>query len=489
VHTVTQSPRTARLTRRLRLFPRQFWLLSAGTFFYLTVIALAFPFTAILIRQRLGVSMAVVGLIMGGAAAAGLPLQPLAGMLSDRFGRRAVMIVCAACSGCMYGGLAFAHGVVAICLVVFCDRALGWPLFLTASNAMVADLVRPRLRPEGYSLVRLMIGAGEVVGPLIAAALLAAGLGLPPLFVLAGGGCFAFLGFTLLALRETRPREGRPARSRSVSEGAPVYGVRDVIAIPARRRSHRRRSSRSHGWRDAPGAGRGVTADRRFLAFCAVSLLPLFCFGQMYSTFPVMVTHSLHVSNAGWSLLMSYSALVIVVTQYPSVRAVRRLGPPRQVALASLLFCGVGLSAFVASGWPLLLTIAALSVAQALFGPVTSAIVAHLAPVELRGRYMGAWTLVWTAGQASLGPIFGGLMLAALGVHAAYGVIVAMALAGAVAYPLLRWTPVATGAGGRAREHAAAPAGAAGATPAQATPTARGERNTTPAGEAGAGPG
>ena len=167
------SSKRRRLARQLRLFPRQFWLLVGGTFFYLLVIGLAFPYTAILIKGRLGVSMAVVGAIMGGTALAGLPLQPLAGSLSDRFGRRAVMIVCAACSGIMYSGLAFVHGLVPVCLFVFCDRALGWPLFLTASNAMVADLVRTRLRPEGYSLVRLMIGAGEVVGPLIAALLLA----------------------------------------------------------------------------------------------------------------------------------------------------------------------------------------------------------------------------------------------------------------------------------------------------------------------------
>ena len=191
-------------------FPRQFWLLVGGTFFYLLAIGLAFPYTAILIKGRLGVSMAVVGAIMGGTALAGLPLQPLAGSLSDRFGRRAVMIVCAACSGIMYGGLAFVHGLVPVCLVVFCDRALGWPLFLTASNAMVADLVRTRLRPEGYSLVRLMIGAGEIVGPLIAALLLAVGFGLPLLFVLAGAGCFAFLAFTVVgSARDAAP--GRPA--------------------------------------------------------------------------------------------------------------------------------------------------------------------------------------------------------------------------------------------------------------------------------------
>jgi MFS family permease len=437
VRKAEQNSRRRRLARQLRLFPRQFWLLVGGTFFYLVAIGTAFPFTAILIQGRLGVSMAVVGAIIGGTAAAGLPLQPLAGGLSDRFGRRAVMIVCAAFSGIMYGSLAFVHGLVPICLVVFCDRALGWPLFLTASNAMVADLVRPRLRAEGYSLVRLMIGAGEIVGPLIAAVLLAAGFGLWALFVLAGAGCFAFLVFTLVALHETRPRAARHVRSTAVSEGPPVYGVRDVIVIPSRRRSRRHRSRR-HKAAAAPGR-RGVLADRRFCAFCAISLLPLFIFGQTYSTFPVMLKTFLHVPQTEYALLMSYMALVIVVTQYPSVRAIKRLDPMYQVALASVLFgCGMGLCAFMPAAWPLLVTIAALGLAQAIFGPVTSTIVAHLAPVELRGRYMGAWTFVWMAGQGSLGPIFGGLMLAYLGVHVTYGVIVAMGLVGAALYPLLR---------------------------------------------------
>jgi len=195
-----------------------------------------------------------------------------------------------------------------------------------------------------------------------------------------------------------------------------------------------------------PGA-RGVLGDRRFCAFCAISLLPLFIFGQTYTTFPVVLTSYLHVSSAAWGLLMSFMALLIVVTQYPAVRAVRRLDPMFQVALASTLFgLGVGLTAFVPAAWPLLLTIAALALAQALFGPVTSAIVAHLAPVEIRGRYMGAWTFVWTAGQSSLGPIVGGVLLARFGPHATYIVILAMGFVGAGLYPLLRARPAGAAA-------------------------------------------
>lgn len=426
--------RLQRLRRQARLFPRQFWLLVGGTFFYLAVSALAFPYTAILIRDRLGVSMGVVGAIMGGTALAGLPLQLVAGSASDRFGRRAVMLVCAACEALMYGGLAFADHLWLICLLVFCDRALGWPMFLTASNAMVADLVRPRLRPEGYSLVRLMIGAGEVIGPLVAAALLVAGFALRDLFLLAGGGCFVYLCFTLLALRETRP--ARPRRQRvgpQAGEATEAFGSLALAALP--RRSRARRRGRGHG----AASYSQVFRDRRFLAFCAISLLPLFCFGQLYMSLPLLVTGILHIAPATWGLLMSMSALVIVVAQYPIVRVVKRFDSMFGVAAASLLFgLGVGLVAFVPAGWPLLAAIVLFSLAQALFGPVTSTIVADMAAVDLRGRYMGAWTLVWIGGQGSLGPILGGVLLDGLGPHASYGLIIALGLAGACLYPLLR---------------------------------------------------
>jgi len=426
---LTDIRQVKRLRRQLRLFPRQFWLLVGGTLFYITFIGLAFPYTAILLKGRLGVSVAVVGAIMGLTALGGLPLQPLAGSLCDRFGRRAVMITCAAMETLMYGGLAFAHSFWLLCALLFCDRALGWPLFLTASNAMVADLVRPRLRPEGYSLVRLMIGAGEIVGPLVAALLLAVGVSLPALFVAAGLGCLIYLGFTVLVLKESKPVRQR--RTASPGEAIEVFGSL-VLSLLPRRRSRRRDARRPVGYGH-------VLRDRRFLAFCAISLLPLFVFGQLYSSFPLLLTSVLHLRPASWGLLLSFSSAVIVVSQYPVVRAAKRLDPMLAVALASALFgLGVGLVAFVPAGAVLLVPVVALSLAQALFGPLTSAIVAQMAPTELRGRYMGSWTLIYIAGQGALGPLLGGLLLDRLGAHVSYGLLIVCGLAGACLYPLLR---------------------------------------------------
>ena len=94
------------------------------------------------------------------------------------------------------------------------------------------------------------------------------------------------------------------------------------------------------------------------------------------------------------------------------MRVMRRLDPLHAVAVASLLFgMGMGLAAFVPLGWPLVATVGVLSVAMAMYSPMATTAVSHMAPAELRGRYMGAWTLLWTAGGSALGPLLGGALL------------------------------------------------------------------------------
>jgi MFS family permease len=424
------------LLRRLRVFPRRFWLLVGGTLLYLIAISFAFPYTPLLLQRRLGVSAAAIGLIMGGSALVGLPLQPFAGALSDRYGRRAVMMGCALCEAVAYGGLALVHGFWPICILMVVDRGIGWPLYLTASNAMTADLLRPHQRAQGYGLVRLMIGAGYVIGPVLAALVLALGAPVAALFLVAGAGCLLYFVFVVVVLKETHPRRTRPHPETEISAGPMPFGVLSLFTRPGRLRARERRRARA-------GQGRGswgrVLRDRRFVLFCLISLLPLFIFGQTYTTYPVLLTDYLHLPEATWGLLVSVIGLVMVLAQVPAVRMVRRLDPLHAVALASVLYgLGMGLAAFVPLGWPLVVTVGMLSLAMALFSPLATTAVSQLAAPELRGRYMGTWTLVWTGGGSALAPLFGGLLLAALGPQAMCAALLAIGAVGAVLYAMLR---------------------------------------------------
>ncbi|HEY5387232.1 MAG TPA: MFS transporter, partial [Thermoleophilia bacterium] len=247
-----------RVRRGSRVLPLQFWLLAVGSFVFLAAMGLAFPYTSMFIRDRLGVSMGIVGLIMGGSALAGLPLQMAGGHVSDRFGRRPVLATAVVATATMYVGLAFATHLWQVVLLVFCERAFGWPMFLASSNAMVADLVRLRRRSEAYGVLRLAIMSGVVAGPALAGLALALGATLPQLFVAAGVACFLFLVPMLALLRETHPELRSETLADAVAAAAAAGG--DAAAGPGP----------SGGASTVPAGGyRAVFRDRRFLAFCA----------------------------------------------------------------------------------------------------------------------------------------------------------------------------------------------------------------------------
>jgi len=103
-------------------------------------------------------------------------------------------------------------------------------------------------------------------------------------------------------------------------------------------------------------------------------------------------------------------------------------------ALISLGLCG---AAFAPVGWPTAAFVLVISLGSVLLIPISATIVSQMAPVALRGRYMGAWTLVWTAGMA-LGPTFGGMAMDRLGGRGAYGVILGVGLLGAVLFARMR---------------------------------------------------
>jgi len=68
--------------------------------------------------------------------------------------------------------------------------------------------------------------------------------------------------------------------------------------------------------------------------------------------------------------------------------------------------------------------------------PISSTVSAEMAPVALRGRYMGTWTLVQEAGYA-LGPTFGGMAMDGFGERGAALIVIACGLTGAALYAAL----------------------------------------------------
>ncbi|MFA4965754.1 MAG: MFS transporter [Thermoleophilia bacterium] len=397
--------RRQRVLRELRSYPRQFWVLTFGIFVFVGAAALAFPFESIYMHRELGASMSLIGVVFGLVPAAVMPLQFWGGHLTDRLGRRLVLLVAVFVGVVWFVGFAFVTEIWQVALLVAVESAFGWPLFQTASNAMIADLLPAAKRGEGYSITRVAMNLGVVLGPALAGLALATGASFRQLFLAAAAGCAVMMAMTAVWIRESRPASALSPQAHTDAQGRSGYRI--------------------------------VLADRVFIVFCLVAVLPVFCVGNFGSIYSVYITDYLGVPFGEWGALLALNAFIVATVQYPLVRTTRRRNRMVLLGLSSVLLAtGVGGSAFAGPLWSLIILIVILSVGETLLSPLAAAEVSELAPEAVRGRYMGVWTVVWNGG-AALGPAFGGWAMDAFGGREAFAILLVEGLVGAVGFLLL----------------------------------------------------
>ncbi|MFN0091234.1 MAG: MFS transporter, partial [Acidimicrobiales bacterium] len=162
-----------------------------------------------LYAERFGASPSVIGLVLAAYSVGQLVGAPILGRLSDRYGRKPVLLLALAGSslGHLVTGLAGSVWVVLAARAV--DGLSGGSV--SVAQAAVADLAPPAARARLFGLLGVAFAVGFVVGPALGSL---AALGGPrlPFFLAAGlSGLNALTG--LRRLPETRPAGAAPAGS------------------------------------------------------------------------------------------------------------------------------------------------------------------------------------------------------------------------------------------------------------------------------------
>ena len=287
--------------RDLRTYPRSLWVLFIGTFVYCAGSGLAFPLEGIYLRTHLHASWFTIGILFGLLGVLASPFQIVGGAVTDRVGRRITMVIAAISGIVWFVGFAFATQAWQVGVLVVTESALGWPLFLTSSNAMIADIMpqaaaRQRLQPDPHGHERrCRPGAGgrrHRPGP---------GRKLPRHLPQRRRRMRRLSRLILIWVEETRP-----AAARQQGAAKPVgYGV--------------------------------VMRDRRFLRFCAVALLTFIPFGQFGAIYSTYITTEMGVKYSTWPLLLALNAGIVAALQFVAIALSRGRDPMRLMALASLL--------------------------------------------------------------------------------------------------------------------------------------------------------
>lgn len=386
--------RLARNIERSRWdYPYSIWTMTGGTFINSFGGSMVFPIFSLYFTGKFGLSLAQAGLLGTLFVVGSVVGQPLGGFLTDRVGRKGVMIFSLCAEALFSMGMALAPNVqfLVVDIVLF---GLTVPMFNPASAATVADLVPPNRRAASYGLLRVAANAGVALGPTVAAAMLAAQRRpdgtLPvnayvPLFV---GDAVTSLIFAWII--GTRLRESKPA----------------VEPAPAALDPDSARPSPKSG-----GSGYGlILRDTTFIIFVVLYGLIGIVYSQMYTTFGVYMNRTFNIPQEHYGLMLASNAAMVVLFQFSIARWVDQRERSQMLALGATLYAfGFGLIGFVSTSLLFEVAVIILTLGEMVIVPASQTLAADLAPIDMRGRYQAVYGV--TAGLGfGIGPVVAGAL-------------------------------------------------------------------------------
>src|SRR4051794_13795033 len=170
--------------------------------------SLVMPLLPALARQH-QLSDAQVGLLFAAYPLCQLVAGPILGRLSDRYGRRPILVGSQAGTALSFVILALAPDYTVMLLARMLDGASGGNILV--AQAYVADITKPEHRGRSLGLIGAAFGVGFVLGPFLGGVLLSLPLGDAwrlrlPFLVAAGFSTVAWL-LVLVRLPESLPTD------------------------------------------------------------------------------------------------------------------------------------------------------------------------------------------------------------------------------------------------------------------------------------------
>lgn len=178
--------------------------------------------------ERFGASPLTIGLLLGIYSLMQCLCAPLLGKLSDRIGRRPVLLVSIIGTSIGFLLMGFAHTLALLFLARIIDGITGGNI--SAAQAYIADVTPPERRSQGMGLVGAAFGLGFIFGPAIGGLLSHVSLAAP--FFAAAALAFANAIAVYLWLPESLPAS---QRGQARAHGSLADALREAAGRPLRR--------------------------------------------------------------------------------------------------------------------------------------------------------------------------------------------------------------------------------------------------------------
>ena len=357
-------------------FPKKFWIVVGVHFIDKIGGTIVFPFFALYITRTFGVGMTEAGILLGVLSLAGMVGSVAGGALTDRLGRRKLILfglIASALSALTLGSVNRFAWLFPTAALVGLFSEVGAP----AHAAMIADILPKDQRQEGFGILRVVGNMAWLVGPTVGG--FVARSSFFALFVIDAAISCVVAGLFYTFMSETKP----PAHGHNSEEGV-LETFRNY---------------------------RIVLEDKAFVAFMLAAVLMGMVYIQMYNSLSVYLRDNHGIEPQGYGFLLTASAITVIGFQFWTMRVIKSQPQFLMMALGTVFYLiGFAMFGIVSAYWLFVLAVVIITIGEMIVMPTSQALAAGFARLDLRGRYMAVFGLSHSV-PAAAGPLAAGLVL------------------------------------------------------------------------------
>ncbi|PGZ95211.1 MFS transporter [Bacillus pseudomycoides] len=376
-----------------------------GTLFARFATSMSIPFLAIYLTNAKGISAGVTGAIIGTSALVGVFASFIGGNLSDRYGRKKIMLASIIVWICVFIGFGFAEHVVEFFLLNALN-GMCRSFFEPTSRALLSDLTKPEHRLMMFNLRYGAINVGVAIGPLVGLQLGSAESTTP--FFIAAIMYALYTIVLALQFRKYHIGEEKTEKTERVT-------FMDSLRI--------------------------IRKDIVFLVALIGIIISTAGYSQFSSTISQYFANS-HLFENGvklFSYALTLNAITVVIVQYPLIQVCKKYTPLVSIMIGTLLvsvgLCGFG---FAGSMWAVFVCTIIFTIGEVLMFSMTDVFIDQIAVANLKGTYFGA--MGFSGIGSVIGPWFGGILLDYYSYGNGFMIFTILAVLSMLAFPILLLT-------------------------------------------------
>jgi MFS transporter, DHA1 family, tetracycline resistance protein len=310
---------------------------------------------------------------------------PMWGRLSDKIGRKPVLLISLAASAAGYAIWGFSTSLA----MLFVSRIVAGfgNANLAVAQAYIADVTPEEYRAQGMGMIGAAFGLGFVLGPAIAGLVISFGVHPNMLGFIAAGFSIIDLIFTAFCLPEPETRKGKAHNVFSL--GADFFFK--------------------------------TITDKKFSLSLFIIFISTFAFANMETTLVLLTSQYYNFTMAQNSYLFAGLGLVMVVIQGGLIRQLSKKYPDAQLVSigTALIAVGLVLTPITHSFVVLCVALIILATGSGINNPSNSSLLSKLSPSDETGGVMGIGQSMSTLGRI-FGPMVGGFLFDTMGAGSPY---------------------------------------------------------------------